>query len=328
LGSSRDRRLLRAFGLAAWLSLPGLAAAEDRKEPVPETETLYPGAAVDLIPQALSKVGVRVYGEETITVLADFGPAEASEFRSALAVRAAGPISQSLALRATASGQAAFFDYSGDRDQLELDLGGSELFERLYDFKFALGGAYQLTKHWSLFAEGSANMDWENGASISDAVSGSGAFGVGFQWEPHLELTLGVKVGSQIEEGGVSVSPVLGFRWRIREGMRLETQGTGLMFAMDLLPELELQLRASYDGNRYRLEDAAGAFPEQTLRQREVPVLVALRWKPSKRWRLGAGAGSVVYQKWKVEADDDDGGSSSVDAGPAALVWLRCEYRF
>jgi len=34
-----------------------------------------------------------------------------------------------------------------------------------------------------------------------------------------------------------------------------------------------------------------------------------------------------VYQQWKVEADDD-GGSSSVDAGPAALLWLRVEYRF
>ena len=328
MGSIRSRRLLRVVGLAVCLALPAGAAAPDHKEPVPETETLFPGAAIDLVPQALSKVGVRVYGEETISVLADFGPADASEFRSALAVRAGGPLGESFAVRATASGQASFFDYHGDRDQLEVDLGGTNLFERLYDFRFALGGVYQLTKNWSLFTEGSADLDWENGATISDAVSGSGAFGIGFQWEPHLELTAGVSVGSQIQGGGPSVSPVLGFRWRIRDGMRLETQGTGLMFAMDLLPELELQLRASYDGNRYRLADAAGPFPEQTLQQRDVPVLVALRWRPTKHWRLAAGAGSVVYQKWKVEADDDDGGSSSVDAGPAALVWLRCEYRF
>jgi hypothetical protein len=328
VGSNRDRRLLGALGLAAWLCLPGLAAAEDRKEPNPEAETLFPGAAIDLVPNALSKAGIRVYGEQTFNLLADFGPADASEFRSALAMRAAGPVSESVALRVTASSQASFFDYSGDRDQLEVELGGWDLFERLYSFKFALGGAYKLTEHWSLFTEGRANLDWENGANMADAVSGSGAFGVGFQWEPHLELTLGVDVGSKIQGGGPGVSPVIGFRWRIRDDMRLETQGTGLMFVLDVLPELELQLRASYDSNRYRLADTPGPFSAQTLQQREVPVLIAVRWKPTKRWRFGAGAGSVVYQKWRIEADDDDGGSSSVTAGPAPLLWLRAEYRF
>jgi hypothetical protein len=35
----------------------------------------------------------------------------------------------------------------------------------------------------------------------------------------------------------------------------------------------------------------------------------------------------MVYQQWKVETDDD-GPSSKVSADPAALTWLRVEYRF
>jgi hypothetical protein len=64
-----------------------------------------------------------------------------------------------------------------------------------------------------------------------------------------------------------------------------------------------------------------------TLRQREVPLLVALRWAPTKHWRLAGGAGSVVYQQWRVEAEEG-GDAGAVDAGPAALLWLRLEYRF
>jgi hypothetical protein len=109
--------------------------------------------------------------------------------------------------------------------------------------------------------------------------------------------------------------------------MRLESQGTGLMFAMDLHPELELQLRGSYQSDRYRLQDGGTPATDLTLRQREAPVLVALRWSPTRRWRLTAGAGSVVYQQWRVE-EDDDGPSNSVSAGPAALAWLRVEHRF
>jgi hypothetical protein len=36
----------------------------------------------------------------------------------------------------------------------------------------------------------------------------------------------------------------------------------------------------------------------------------------------------VVYQQWKIEPDDDDALSSKVSADPAALAWLRIEYRF
>ena len=57
-------------------------------------------------------------------------------------------------------GHASFFDYSGSREGLELDLGGIDLFERLYGAQLGLGGVYLLpwspvvlgeTPRWSLF---------------------------------------------------------------------------------------------------------------------------------------------------------------------------------
>jgi hypothetical protein len=272
-----------------------------------------------------------------MSVLADFGPADASEFRSRLAIRSGAPLGESLALRLTVSGHASFFDYSGNEVGLEQELGGIDLFERLYGVQFGLGGVYRLpyqwtffgvTPSWSLFTEGRASLDWENGASLSDAVKGSGAVGVGFEIDPALELALGVDVGSTIDDDGVSISPVFGFRWRFCERMRLESRGTGLRFAYELTPALELYLSGSYESDRFRLDDGEPPLTDLTLRKREAPVLVALRWAPTPHWRLAVGAGSMVHQEWKVETDDDDGPSSTVKAGPSALTWLRVEYRF
>jgi hypothetical protein len=324
-------RQLPVLQLAIWTAAPVPASADE----VLEQETQPQAEAIDLVPDAPSMKGLRLYGEETISVLADFGPADASEFSTKLGLRAGTQLGESVLVRARAVGEASFFAYDGDRSELETDLGVGDLFERLYDAEFALGGAVRLPLHgslfgitpnWSIFAEGSADLAWEDGASLADAVRGSGTLGVGLELDPHLDLALGVDVGSKIDGGGAKVSPVFGFRWRIREGMRLESKGIGLMFAVDLHPELEFQLRGSYESDRYRLDDD-GALPDQTLRQRAAPVLVALRWAPTKRWRFTGGAGSVVYQQWRVEADSG-GGSSSVDAGPAALLWLRIEHRF
>jgi hypothetical protein len=346
MGPGRDRRLPGRLRLAAALALCAALAAPAWAEEAAESKTsptgeeaaeieTPPGAEMQPVPLG-PRSGVRLYGEETISVLADFGPADVSEFRSGLRLRAVAPLTESLALRAVASGHGSFFDYSGDEDGLEVGLGGIDLFERLYGAQFGLGAIYRLpyrrtffgvTPAWSLFGEGRAQAHWESGASLSDAVKGTGSLGIGFQLEPKLEIALGVSVASRIDEGGVSVSPVVGFRWRFCEGMHLASQGSGLLFSMDLTPELELQLRGSYESDRYRLVDGGAPPRDLTLRQREAPVLLVLRWSPTPHWRLMAGAGSVVYQKWKVEVDDD-GPSSKVSAGPAALTWLRVEYRF
>jgi hypothetical protein len=329
-------RLAGALALCAALAAPAWAEEASEPESAAEDETPQPGGhEVEPVPLG-PRSGVRVFGEEVISVLADFGPADASEFRSNLGLRAVAPLGDSFALRATAGGHASFFDYSGSRDELELDLGGIDLFERLYGAQIGLGGVYLLpwspvvlgeTPRWSLFTEGRANLNWEDGASLSDAIKGTGSIGFGFEIERKLEIVLGVSVGSRIDEGGVSVSPVVAFRWRFCEGMRIESQGTGLMFGMDLTPELELQLRGGYESDRYRLRDGGTPLADLTVRQREAPVLVALRWSPTPHWRLTAGAGSIVHQQWRVE-EDDDGPSSKVSAGPAALTWLRVEYRF
>lgn len=329
-----DRLLFRAGSLALQLALTVAAVPAWADAPL-ESEALSPGEVIDLVPDALSKARVRLYADETVSLLADFGPADSSEFRTILGVRAGGPISESFAFRVSAIGGVSLFDFAGDRSGLVSELGGAKLFERLYDFQIGLGGAYRLPfagsifgapVSWSLFAEGRAELSWEDGASVADGAKGSGTFGVGLALAPRLEFALGIDVGSGID-GGVGVNPVAGFRWRIRDDMRLESNGIGLLYEFDLLPELELQLRGSYESDLYRLDDRGAMLGAPTLRQREVPVLVALRWKPTKHWRFTGGAGSVVYQQWRIEAEHGDD-KSSVDAGPAALGWVRIEYRF
>lgn len=325
------RCLVRAVPLALGLAAVAPARAEELRESEVQTES----SVVELVPGSEAMKGVRVWGEESVSVLADFGPADVSEFHSTLGLRVGGPIAETFLVRARAVGEVSLFDYSGDRSALEDDLGLEDLFDRLYDAEFAVGGAARLpfkptflgiAPIWSVFAEGSADLAWEDGASLSDAVTGSGAFGVGFELDPHLELAAGVDVGSKIEGGGVSVNPIFAFRWQIRDDMRIESQGLGLRFTLELCPELQLRLSGDYDRDRYRL-DGDGAAPDRTLRQTEVPLLVALRWRPTEHWRVVGGAGSLVYQQLRVDPDSGPG-SESESAGPAALFYFRLDYRF
>src|SRR5262245_1021110 len=267
VGSTRDRSRLHAAAFAAILAIVLAVPAHAKEKGKEEIESETPSPGQEAVPVPLGpRTGIRVYGEEFINVGADFGPADASQFRSNLAIRSGLPLGESIALRATISGHASFFDYSGGENGLELELGGIDLFERLYGAQFGLGAVYRLpfertffgvTPTWSLFTEGRASLAWENGASLSDPVKGSGAVGVGFEIDPTFERALGVDVGSSIDDDRVSVSPVFGFRWRFCERARIESRGTGLLLAYDLTPELELQLRGSYESDRYRLDDSA-----------------------------------------------------------------------
>jgi len=313
--------------LTAWLSLTLGAAAPGGGRDASEREALPPGDIVDLVALALSKTRVRAYTEESFSLLADFGPADANELRSELGLSVAVPLSSAFSLRASAVGRGWFYGYDGDRSELAADLGGGSLFEQLYGAEIGLGGVYQLSPRWSVFGEGRGKLSWEQGAHVADAAKGSGTLGVGFELDSRLSLALGVEVGSRLDAGGVRVQPVFGFRWRIRDGMRLESNGIGLLFGLDLRPELELQLRARFESDTHLLDDRGAALGAPTLRQHRVPLIVALRWTPTPHWRLAAGAGSVVYQQWQVEAEQG-GQKNTVDAGPAALGWLKIEYRF
>ena len=324
---ARWPRLRSIAWLAACISLTLGAAAPGGGQDSSDREALPPGDVVDLVSLAMSKTRVRAYTEESFSVLADFGPADASELRSELGLSVAVPLSRVFSLRASAVGRGWFYGYDGDRSELAADLGGGELFEQLYGVDFGLGGVYQLSPRWSVFGEGRGKLSWEQGAQVADAAKGSGAAGIGFELDSRLSLALGVEVGSRLDAGGVSVQPVFGFRWKIRDGMRLESNGAGLLFGLDLLPELELQLRGGYESDTHRLDDRGAALGAPTLRQRRVPLLLALRWSPTAHWRLAAGAGSVVYQQWRVKAEHG-GQKNTVDAGPAALGWLKIEYRF
>jgi hypothetical protein len=95
--------LLPVLRHAARLVLAIAVAAPAWAEEIRESEALSPGEVVDLATDALSKSGIRLYGEETASVLADFGPADASEFRTTLGLRAVAPLTDSFVLRTSAA---------------------------------------------------------------------------------------------------------------------------------------------------------------------------------------------------------------------------------
>jgi hypothetical protein len=321
---SRARR--RAAWIGAWLALVPTARADEPTLDV-EPDGTHEEREVARPPISLSHLRVRPYTEQTLSLLADFGPADASELRSELGVGFTVPLSQSLVISLSAAGRGAFFFYDGDDDALAQDLGIDRMFDELWAAEAGLGAAYRLTPDWWVFGEGRAKLAWQDGASLSDALKAGGAVGVGWQIHPRFSLALGVQVNSRIAESGVSVDPVVDFRWDLRDDMRIQSSGLGLRFEWELDPKLEFQLGARYESDRYRLDDdETTGLDDTVLRQRSVPILAILRWKPSDHWRVNFGLGSRVYQRWSI--DTDPGSTGSATAGPSALGWLLIQYRF
>ena len=103
MSGSTVRCRIQTLWLALWLAAVATPAWGTVSE-VRESEAQTHDAPTDLVPGSEAMKGVRVYGEQTFSVNADFGAADVSEYHSTLGLRAGGPVSESFLVRARASG--------------------------------------------------------------------------------------------------------------------------------------------------------------------------------------------------------------------------------
>ena len=334
MGSRWDRRLLAAVGLAALAraARAGAAPAGARGQS-PRTRRCLPGEAIDLVPQALSEGGrARLRrGDDQRAGRLRPGRRQRVPLHAGSCGRA-GPLSNPSRCACSAPPAAPRSSTTTEiATQLEADLGGHRTSSSgCTTSGSGWAGAYRLTQHWSLFAEGRAEP-------------GLGGRGCDLGRRDRLgRIRHRVRARSRTSSSrsastwdrrstraAPSVSPVLGFRWRIRDDMRLESQGTRIdVRDGPAAPSSSSSCAPATTATATGSTTRRARSPSRRCASARYPCWSRCAGAPPSTGGSSAGAGSVVYQKWKVEADDDDGGSSSVDAGPAALVWLRCEYRF
>jgi hypothetical protein len=332
--AARERLVL------ATLSLLVLTGAADEKE---EREARDPSlteadelAHLESVvsPGARAREAFRLrIGYESLPA-SDFGSAEVSLHRPELRARVTLPLSKRAVLRVVGDAQASFYDFSGSHDLLGPERTG-EPFDDLYEARLALQGAYRLRTRrtlfgndhdvWSLLAEVFARSRWEPGAFGSGLTEGA-TLALAFEIEDRLRLAAGVRVETEIDGGGVQVSPFGSFRWYVNERWTLRSSGAGLRLEYGVNEEFELFGGARFQSRSHRLSRKPLVPSALTVSDRQVPVELGCEWKPGRHVRLQASAGLVAYRQLEV-FDRSGDRVGSMTARPGAFLAVRVELR-
>jgi hypothetical protein len=317
-------------GLLALASGAGVARGEETSEslkqqaddPLMEDEF----SALDLFKE-VSRLRPRIRLGQDWTIDQDFSGAEVDTFTSGLSASVLAPVSRPLALRLLARMEGSYFDFHGNRRFLDTGRTSGDPFDELLANRLRLEARYQLGTHWALFGGGQFSSRWEAGARYDDGIEGGGFFGVGYIFADRLSVLLGMGISSRMGRSGVSLSPLVQVGLKLSDNVEIQTEGMGARIVARVHPSLKLFVSGGLKSTRYRLGDRS-SLKGGSLRDQRAPIEASLSWKITKQWRLRAGAGAVVYQKYTVS----DTGGNSVDSArsndPAFTGNLELEFRF
>ncbi len=180
---------------------------------------------------------------------------------------------------------------------------------------------------WSYLVGGSLNVSGEADADIGDSLRWSALGAVRYAVSDTLSLTAGLVASSRLERATQFV-PLLGLTWQIDEFTKLDLGGRGL--GLELSTKLDEAWTASvsveFENAEYRLNDEA-PLAAGVVRDRRVPLLVGLAWKPTPRVEVGVKVGAVVYQEFTVYNRSGDE-LSETNTDPAAMIGLSASLKF
>lgn len=194
--------------------------------------------------------------------------------------------------------------------------------------RLTLGYRVGLGATWSYFLAAFLDSSGEDGADFSDSLTYGGLGGLGYRVNDNLELGLGVLVASRLEDDPW-VIPLPRLDWKLGEKVRLRLGGSraGGALTWDVSESVTVGLEAAYRSREYRLEDDNAAAPEGVVRDRQVPVGLALTWRASPHVWVGARAGFVAWQEYELL--DRDGArvvEKEADATPYVGASLRVAF--
>lgn len=272
---------------------------------------------------------LRLQAQSRFLPSAHLGPGQvdlyAPEFRARLSL----PINERAVARVGAQVGLSHYDFSGGTpfrglaDPLDL-----------YQATLTVDGAYQLTKEgqswlvegesWSLLGGLSAQSAWE-GSRFERGFGGGGALGIGYRLPDRLRVSLGALVNTDLENGGIDISPFGSLRWNITESLTLRDRSLGVLLEYRLSNRIELFTTAFRSTDTFRLKDRFG-LDDLSFRDRRILTGAGLEWKITSAWRMNFEAGAVVKRKLRAHSGDQ-GTLFSESADPAPYFNLRFELR-
>ena len=313
------------IGLIGLSLAPGLSSAQETREhDLPELEEEL---------GAKPKINASLELSNRFVANADFGEFDANSYQPELRMRIASPVSKRAAVQLLARGRILIYDFDGRAD---LGTGSSDApFDNLNSWTVRLQGAYRLDEswtlfsddeRWSIFGELAVRSRWEKGSNVGDGFQYGGSLGVTYRLRSKFHFVLGLTVGNRLEHAGVGVGPVVELGWQISEKWSIRSVGLGLELNRTLTPRLTAFARARLEGGIYRLAYRGSEIGAGTLRVRQLPVALGLRWNAFRHFRFRAAVGVVAYHQLRLR-DWKDITLGEREAGPSAYAMLRIDMR-
>lgn len=323
--------------LAAWLAFiltsTGLAVGADEQE---TRERDFPGLAREAEKaNVLDHAELRFDVRSSFVPGGDFGSFSADLYRPAARFHITLPVGRNAVARLATSTHVDVYDFEGTSDLFEAGPTGDDPFEELHAVTLRLQGAYLLEdcctlfsdrEHWALLGEGFWRGRWEAGSDISDGHNGGATLALGYLLPGRLELALGIQLSSKLLESGISVSPVFDLDWKINDHWRLCNYGAGLRVEYRVRRGLVLFAQSRLKNRSYRLDDRGGSIGKGSVRSREVPVGIGVRWDALDVLRVTVLAGAMAYYELRVQ-DEDRNTLGTETADPVPYFELRFDLR-
>jgi len=185
--------------------------------------------------------------------------------------------------------------------------------------------AAQLSGDWWWFVDGRATWAFESGASVGDALIGSGTVGATYALNDNLTLGLGLHVRSRLEDNA-QVYPLPYINWTINEQWSLASTQTGARLSYVPFDDWTFFLEGGWESREYRLDDN-GPIPGGVMRDDRVPLSLGATWQANEHFDIAAAVGSSLSSQYEfLNANGNQIANPNFDAGLAGTLTLTVHF--
>ncbi len=271
---------------------------------------------------------IRLQLDEDVT-WSDFQGTDVTTIRTKLNARVILPLSKTFIMSASTYGAVTNTLFGGRGNVIDTGRTSGDAWDELYEFSLRLQARYLLTERWGLLFASWMTSRFEQGASFRSGMKGAGALAMTYNFGDRVSVSAGLAVSSRIVGAGTSVNPIVIASWQINDVHELATSGLGVRLKSNWNKTLTTFVYGRFKGRRWRLDDREdGIVNKGTLRDRQAPIGVGIRWKFLKRWSLRGDFGLLVYRQLKTTNEDDDSINTRTSSGPGVFGGLLLAWRY
>ncbi|MFG0252600.1 MAG: DUF6268 family outer membrane beta-barrel protein [Phycisphaerales bacterium JB038] len=175
-------------------------------------------------------------------------------------------------------------------------------------------------ENWSMTVLADMTLAGEWDADFRDRATYGGGVLFNHKFNEDLTLGFGVAARSQIEDD-VLVLPLINLKWQMDDRWTLALgRGASISYAFDEGKKWVLDLGATYESRRFRLDDGhAGRLRDGVIEDERIPLTVGLTYQPHRGMKARLFAGAIVWQE--ITAENEGGHRiSDLETDPTAMI--------